>query len=504
MATPLRWSNIDVPNTESSLNGIVQAGNAVRDSFKDIGQLFLDNTNRKRTEATDAEVARALMASDLESLAQIRAGMDPSNRMMDNARLAAVLGQRESQIRQDRVADQTYGVTSDQIAGAAARAAGLETRRNTGQGSGAMTGGMADYLYLDANGRAFDGWQGQENKNRNYDLEVNKFDHAKQVDGARLALARQAEARAAAEAADRRAERNQVNNLMQLGSSVAAEVIKSGQFKPDEVGAEVLRRTGGMIKNPAALAALTAGIEMTAGVAGASSPNARMAIGDLTGGDELAAARGMLTRQGAEEAARYSTGLSYVNQAEKFAGKTPAQILKESGIKDMTPARFQSEINRVKALGDKGMSTEEAATIVINSIDTNVVGDVIRALPFGSALLPVGIGEDAARVGVKALRDARDAGGAEGVQRLAANAGDRDVAIAARQLQELEARIKAVASLDPKSDTLADMRQKHYDAVEELRKLLPKGSYKEREKPKRAGMEPVMLNYRPGQFNGLY
>ena len=56
MATPLRWSNIDVPNTGSALSGVIQAGNAVRDSFKDIGQLFLDNTNRKRTEATDAEV----------------------------------------------------------------------------------------------------------------------------------------------------------------------------------------------------------------------------------------------------------------------------------------------------------------------------------------------------------------------------------------------------------------------------------------------------------------
>lgn len=491
MATPLRWSNIDVPNTGSALNGVIQAGNAVRDSFKDTGQLFLDNTNRKRAEATDAEVARALMASDLESLAQIRAGMDPGNRMIDFGRLAAVVGQRESQVRQDRVADQQYGVTSDQIAGAAARAAGLDTRRTTGQGPGAMTGGMADYLYLDANGRAFDGWQGQENNNRTYNLEVEKFDHAKDIDGQRIALARQAEARAAAEAADRRTERNQANGLMQLGSSVAAEVIKSGQFKPEEVGAEVLRRTGSMIKNPAGLAALTAGIEMTTGVANASSPNARMAIGDLSGSGELAAARGMLTRQGAEEAARYSTGLSYVAQAEKFAGMTPAQMLKEAGIKDMTPARFQSEINRVKTMSGRSMSTEEAATIVINTIDTNL---------FGSA----GVDDDAARVGAKALHDARDAGGAEGVQRLAANAGDRDVLNATRQIQGLEARIKQVASLDPNSQTLVDLRQEHYDAVEELRKLLPKGSYNPKEKAKAAAPEPVMLNYRPGQFSGRY
>lgn len=500
MATPLRWSNIDVPNTGSALSGVIQAGNAVRDSFKDIGQLFLDNTNRKRTEATDAEVARALMASDLESLAQIRAGIDPSNRMIDNTRLAEVLNQRGGQIRTDRLNDQQYGVTSDQIKGAAARATGLSTLRNTGKGSGAMTGGMADYLYLDTNGRAFDGWQGQENKNRDYELEVDKFDHTKQVDGARLALARQAEARAAAEAA----ERIQTNKLMQLGSSVAAEVIKSGKFKPDEVGAEVLRRTGGMIKNPTGLAALTAGIEMTAGVAGASSPSARMAIGDLTGVGELAAAQGMLARQGAEESARYSTGLSYVAQAEKFAGMTPAQMLKEAGIKGMTPARFQSEIDRVKGLSKRSMSTEEAATIVINSIDTNAVGDVIRALPFGSALVPMGIGEDAARVGVKALHDARDAGGAEGVQRLAANAGDRDVREATRHIQGLEARIKQVASLDPNSGILANLRQEHSDAVEQLRGLLPKGSYKPEEKAKAAAPAPVMMNYRPGQFNDLY
>lgn len=497
MATPLRWSNIDVPNTGSALSGVIQAGNAVRDSFKDIGQLFLDNTNRKRTEATDAEVARALMASDLESLAQIRADIDPTNRMVDNTRLAEVLNQRGGQIRTDRLNDQQYGVTSDQIKGAAERAAGLGTLRNTGQGPGAMTGGMADYLYLDINGRTFDGWQGQENKNRDYKLEVDKFGHTKQVDGARLALARQ-------EAAERSAERAQTSNLMQLGSRVAAEVIKSGQFKPDEVGAEVLRRTGGMIKNPAGLAALNAGIEMTAGVAGASSPSARMAVGDLSGRGELAAAQGMLTRQGAEETARYSTGLSYVAQAEKFAGMTPAQMLKEAGIKGMTPARFQNEIDRVKALGDKGMSTEEAATIVINSIDTNVVGDVFRSLPIISALAPLGVGEDAARVGVKALRDARDAGGAEGVQRLAANAGDRDVREATRHIQGLEARIKQVASLDPNSGILANLRQEHSDAVEQLRGLLPKGSYKSEEKAKATALAPVMMNYRPGQFNGLY
>lgn len=468
MATQLQWRNIDVPNTGSALSGVVAANRDMRDSFRDLGQLFVDNTNRRRDEATNEAVARAAMATNLDGVAALRSALDPSNRMIDNIRVAEALNQRGQQVRADRASDLDFSITEDQVKGAPVRIAGIDNMYRTGQ-LFAGTGGAADFKYLDEIIRARSGYQDQQNNERDFEFGERKFTHEQNQDAFRnrLAEAQLAEQRNARAAAERRA--NADPALYRAGVELTNRLAATGRYSNDQIATMVNRQLGGQVKSASGAEALQSAVAFATGALSAETPEDRLTRGTVSDADTALRAADAFQNRARDKIAAEFTGSGLEATSARLAGKSIPEAMKELGIdtKEYPTAEFTNLVRRIQS-ENQGFSQADAVALASESLQPTLRS----RLPIVGRLFDrASVDSDLVSGGAAALRNTRQAGTAEQrdfeIQR-----GDREVGEAIASLRSLAQREQTATAAGASDDVIGQIRQRRQDKATEVQELL--------------------------------
>lgn len=113
MAAPLTWRNVELQNFGSTLEAMSDANEGFQRAFDNLGQVFVDNTGRARTKATNEALAGVLLANDLAALGDVRTGLQgqvggSGNPLVDIAKVAQAANAQETLLRTNRQDDETW------------------------------------------------------------------------------------------------------------------------------------------------------------------------------------------------------------------------------------------------------------------------------------------------------------------------------------------------------------------------------------------------------------